>query len=133
MTDIIFIDTDRAIELLREVVAEFGRDYRYEKVAHPHGGEGCLYVNRGECSCLVAHALHRVGVEVEDLSRMDGYDDNDDTEIGTAYRRLPPHVELTEGAVQVFAAAQTAQDHGRVWGTALEEAVERGQEIGGPS
>lgn len=47
----------------RDVVAELGEDYVYEKKpGMPTGAGGCAYVWEGQASCIVARILHRLDV-----------------------------------------------------------------------
>jgi hypothetical protein len=120
----ITIDAARAMTLLREVVAEKGAGYRYEKVKSI-GAMACLYVHRGNCSCLIGHALHRAGVSTSELGVLDQYGNDDgDTGIAQVHDRLPDRFQLTGDAVEILAAAQSAQDHGLSWGDALNAAEE---------
>jgi hypothetical protein len=122
--DRVTIDAARAITLLREVVAEKGADYRYQKVKS-WGSLACLYVHDGSCSCLVGHALHHAGVPTSELNALDFYGNDDgDTGIAQVYGRLPDRFQLTGHAVEVLAAAQNAQDDGLSWGEALSAAEE---------
>lgn len=109
------IDATRAIELLREVVAESGEDYRYELIETGYGS-ACHYAHNGCPSCLVGHALHRAGMTVNQLAALDGQDND----IATV--PLPVGVELTSFAREVFAVAQDAQDIRQPWGMALSAA-----------
>jgi hypothetical protein len=109
------IDATRAIELLREVVAESGEDYRYELIETPYGPV-CHYAHDDAPSCLVGHALHRAGVTVEQLASLDKHDNH------IASVELPAEVEITDEAQDVFAVAQDTQDDGKPWGVALSVA-----------
>lgn len=120
----IYIDGDRALALIAEVVAEFGVDFFYAdhvRVPDRPGNHGaaervlCVYVRDGRCSCLIGHALHRAGVPIAELERMRGVID---------LVQLPDRVQLTPDALTVFVAAQSAQDNGHPWGNALRYARE---------
>ncbi|WP_037355444.1 hypothetical protein [Amycolatopsis orientalis] len=115
----------KALELLERAVKEKGADYLYPRT-YTAGLPVCAYERNGKPSCLVGTALSYTGVTVEQLREMDaaGY-----ASFARLYMddRLP--VELTDDAVDVFQAAQTAQDIGDIWGTALEKAREEAAEI----
>lgn len=120
------IDAARAVELLREAVAERGADYLDPGAAF----DGCEYVKDGRSSCMVGVALHKGGVAIRTLSHLFG-------EIREALDelvmlRVDIGVEITEEAVGVFEAAQSVQDLGGTWGNALV-AAERFAQSGVPS
>ncbi|MFJ8818180.1 hypothetical protein [Amycolatopsis thermoflava] len=116
----IVIDVDRALQLLREVVAERGADTVYQPVrlgaSRPDRAPlpNCVYAHNGAPSCLVGHALHRAGVPVEDLAKMTGQIDE--------LSWWPESLDVGSDAVEVFLAAQYAQDEGSPWGDALAAA-----------
>jgi hypothetical protein len=100
----------RALELLREVVAE-RPDYIYEGV--------CSYADPdGTCPrCLVGHVLHRHGFPVADLAAMDEAEDG-------AACLLPALTggRVTPDAAGILYAAQLVQDALRPWSEALAAA-----------
>lgn len=63
---------ERAVELAREVVAEFGEEYTYpashKRLEHADGVPSCVYVHEGRPSCLVSQILHRHGVSLDELA-----------------------------------------------------------------
>jgi hypothetical protein len=101
-----------ARRLLREVVAEVGRDRVIS--------DTCTYADltSSRPRCLVGHALHRAGVDVDELSWMDCH-----TPTFIDVVRVPARVRLTWPARMVFRRAQVAQDRGRPWGVAVDEAL----------
>lgn len=104
------IDEDDAIHGLRQVVIEqHGPDtiYRIPQVGR------CVYVERGACSCLIAHVLVYLGVPVGALQP---WNDTEITDVTLA------GVSISDNARRVFAAAQSAQDIGETWGQALADA-----------
>jgi hypothetical protein len=107
-TTTVVIDEARALELLEQAVAERGPDYVYRAPV-------CVYSTPGgQPACLVGHALALAGLE---LSRLG--------ENNPAASYLPHYFpEVTEPAVNVFIAAQAAQDDRLTWGEALAEARE---------
>jgi hypothetical protein len=101
-------ETERKlVDALREVAA--GRpDYAYEP---PGDGVECLYVHNGAPSCLVGHALHRLGVPLGALYVIKPSDE------------LIPQLFIEVGADVNVAVwnVQTAQDNGAPWGEAIME------------
>lgn len=116
------VDKATVLELLREVVAEKGEDYVYE--ASYTASYQCVYVLHGECSCLVARVLHKLGVSIEDLARLDT-----SSEGGGAVAvwqaievDLIPGLTFTPEAREALMSAQFAQDGFKTWGEALQAA-----------
>lgn len=121
------IDVARAVELLREAVAERGADYVDPRAA---ASRECAYVKDGQCACLIALALHKGGVTIDTLRGFVG-------EIREAIDALVERgvdigVWIVEDAVGVLEAAQSVQDLGGTWGNALV-AAERFAQGGVPS
>ncbi len=110
------ITKDRALELLREIVAEYGEDWVY---ASRDDGTTCTYTRQGQPSCLIGHVLHRAGVPIEHLATLDR---GDTPSIGTT--TVDWGIEITPDARRVLGVAQHAQDDGSSWGTALAMAEE---------
>lgn len=105
---------DRAVELAREVVAEFGKGYVYPesiKVVEIGGTQPpCLYVHEDKPSCLVGHILHKHGVSLEELSMKEF--------IGA--RLVSSELAKADDKARFFlASAQESQDKGETWGTAV--------------
>ena len=96
------------LHTLRQVVAEKGANYVYPDSEKRHGA--CRYRVNGEPSCLIGHALDRLGhvvppsLEEQSASHVLG-------EFGAPepVRRVARH-------------AQAAQDRGRPWGEVLSAA-----------
>jgi hypothetical protein len=114
---------DRTIELLREVIAEFGEDHvapKFPSVAYPDLREcdSCRYVRDGGCSCLVAHVLHRAGVPIAELEAIEGLKADEPHAAPQLLDWAAPDALLLLGCVQ------TEQDSGRPWGVALSNAIE---------
>jgi hypothetical protein len=115
------IDRDEAVRGLRLALEARGETYVY-----PRKDNMCNYVHNGVPDCLVAEALHQIGVPMEtldwmqvNLSEIGEYDGEEDRYIVAA----APSVDITPEAVEVFANAQSAQDVGTPWGEAVAEAV----------
>lgn len=92
-----------------EVVEEYGEDYVYPRL----GGLGhCVYINPdGSPSCLLGHALIRLGVMYETLSS------NNNKHVGSI-PLLPWDSDVTR---QWARRVQAAQDRGTTWGEAASE------------
>lgn len=106
----------QALDTLGEVVAEFGDDYTYQPPASDTDTQYIppRYIWDGQPSCLVAHALVRHGVTVENLLNFEG---------STALLiRQIGDLKLTDAARHVLNAAQEYQDVGNAWGNCLREA-----------
>lgn len=132
------MDHHKAIELLREVVAEVGADHVYNApIVRDSGAFGmCRYVHHdgnytdsieGDATpgCIVGQALHRYGVSLEFLNQVEGLG-ADQIAIKEHLNRkhIPAHIDppITEKAGQVLRAAQWEQDNGLPWGVALAKA-----------
>lgn len=115
------ITLDMALEALNAAVEEKGADYVYE-------GEGtfCAYVAFDEPSCIVGNALHRLGVSIPTLVKMDK------CAIGGAVISSPKVLDVLEDsgfilddeAVMLLSTAQVLQDDDVPWGDAVRAARE---------
>lgn len=106
---------ERAVELAREVVAEFGEDYVYPESVKVVENEGtppqCLYVHEDKPSCLVGQILHKYGVSLAVLSL---------NEFRNA-RVVSWQLAGADDKARFFlSSAQESQDKGESWGTAVE-------------
>lgn len=109
----------KALELLREVVAEYGEDYVYTNPYGAKGGEtddfgepvSCFYVHSDKPGCIAGHALHRAGLTLERLTYWES----------SAVDFIDDVPEATGGLMR---EAQFSQDHGGTWGQALAAAEE---------
>ena len=109
------IDARRALELLIDIVDQYGEDTVYEKVPLDNGNMGCRYEREGAASCLIGRALYRAGAPLGFLAHIDLY--------GVSARMLPCHTnQVDTDAAEVFQAAQGIQDAGETWGKALRGA-----------
>jgi hypothetical protein len=112
------IDETRALVLLRQVVA--GRE---DFVYHVGESERCLYMQGGEPSCVVGHALALAGIPLSEIAGLDG---GDDPEASVPAQDLSDVLEsVAPAAAWLFGAAQEAQDAGQPWRVALAAAEER--------
>jgi hypothetical protein len=113
------ITYDMALEALNAAVEEKGADYVYE-------GEGtfCAYVASGEPSCIVGNALHRLGVSIPTLVKMDK------CAIGGSVITSRKVLDVLEDSgftldgdvITLLSTAQTLQDDEVPWGEAVRAA-----------
>lgn len=103
----------RAVELLEELVAEFGEDYVYR----PPDGTHCVYVHDDRPSCGVGHVLARAGVPVEVLASVDG------TDFATVTEAVVFEDYAEPDALDLLGDFQCAQDALAPWGESLRRAV----------
>jgi hypothetical protein len=117
------IDKRRALELLIDIVDQYGEGVVYERVPKVAGGSGmvCQYQDRGQPSCIVGHVLARAGVPMNTLYELDV--------CGTPADRLNRDVGVDGQAAQVLNAAQCVQDAGKTWGEALASAEAKYQRL----
>lgn len=115
--NVVYLDADRALELMREVVVEFGEDYVYPAGGFEENLASCVYVRDGQCSCLVGHVLHRAGATLEQLQELDNAWDPEINRVEFDWLRL------TEDARHALTEAQDEQDQGHTWGDALTRAT----------
>lgn len=114
----------RALDVMGEVVAEFGREYVYPRA------NGCRYVHRdwqGDRdtveaprkvpSCLIGQVLHRLGLSLEIM------EERDEAPLDGAIAAWT-ELGLARGTIRAFSRAQTLQDRGDTWGNAYDEAVQ---------
>lgn len=120
-----YLTYDRALVLLREVVAEFGEDYRYpdyppETIQDPDLGplvSQCFYVRDAGPSCIVARVFHRAGVPIEDLRGVEAWTPVD-------VRQRPQFARWADQAARrLLFEVQDRQDAGQEWGRALAGAL----------
>lgn len=116
MTERIKIDKRRALDLLRQAVANRGEDYVYGE--HFDNNQGCRYVVLGKPACIVGEALSLAGLDLADLLSNGG----NTWRIGALIDQHPEHFDVTYGAVRVFEEAQHWQDCGWNWGDAVRRA-----------
>jgi hypothetical protein len=109
-----FLTRKRALELLREVVAEFGEDHVYRTTPDkPY----CRYAHGNEPGCGVGHVFSRAGMPVEYLRGAD-------RAVSPAADSVPMFRQwATPEALALLAAFQAHQDQGRPWGECLRRAL----------
>lgn len=119
------IDYAAAMRAMREAVNEFGENYVYENSGEP--GQ-CVYVLNGAPSCLVGHALHKLGVSLEFLREMDDGSEELAGSVPASSVALVlggRHIaNITEKARMAFMEAQGMQDEGNEWGYSLDRTRE---------
>lgn len=111
------LDFDRAVQLAREVIADYGEQHIYVHVADAEGDATCVYVDEGSCSCLVGHILHRAGVPLAALESHNNLGVGDDlflTDVG---------VTADDRTADFLSHLQDSQDSGKPWGSALAWAL----------
>jgi hypothetical protein len=104
---------DRAVELLEELIAEFGADYVYQ----PPDGTHCVYVHDDQPSCGVGHVLARAGVPVDVLASVDG------TNFASVTEAVVFEDYVEPDALDLLGVFQLAQDDHAPWGESLRRAV----------
>ena len=119
----------RTLDLLTEIVTEYGTDYVYQQL--PHGDEDvstyCAYVESGpeglRPSCLVGHFFVRLGVPLDQLN----FQPNGPTyeESMPTAERVATDLNVCDDAAKILQAAQEEQDTGKTWGVALNRARTR--------
>jgi len=110
-----FLTYDRALELLREVIAEKGEAFVYETV---EADDFCRYVHGDQPGCIVGHVLVRAGVGLADLRAVENC-----TPMDTS--RCPAFLRWAdERARSLLACVQDGQDNCHPWGVALATALE---------
>lgn len=134
ITPVKTVTKEKVIELLREVVAEFGEDYLYKIPDGCDGHDGrCLYVHTDDVGnrcpgCIVGQVLHRLGVPFDFFTNREGVE----------VWGILPELEgqgwkFTIDASKALEAAQAVQDKATdsfatpgdyTWGAALRAAEE---------
>lgn len=103
-----------AVHLLRVAVRDYGVDH-----AMPHKAPA-FYFHGNQPLCIVGVALELVGLRRDMLMPFANFARVDSV---TFAKALAQHnYSMTDGAVKVFRAAQSASDDGAPWGEALQEA-----------
>lgn len=107
-------------ELWDEVVkvAAENPDYVYENKGTGLG-PSCAYVADGKPSCIVGHALYRLGVPIETVADFDNY--------GVFEYVVDNRSDLIDASndstYRAVAMAQTMQDEKHPWGASVAEAA----------
>ena len=126
-----FVSAKRAIELLKEVVEEAGRDHIQIK---------CRYEHNGPC-CIIGRVLSKLGLSLDQLRQLDidGSLDKNQTRFSAKANYVLPSlyvsgITFTPWAIMILTVAQNVQDHrhfvneqvddDRSWGHALDVATD---------
>ena len=114
-------------ELWSEVqkVGEERPEFVYEQDSSP-GGRSCSYARDGQPSCIVGHALVRLGLSVGDLELFDELGDSGISEVVEASGHI--FDEDDPEATRKATVAQNQQDHGKPWGEATQGALDSNRE-----
>lgn len=128
MSDKSTITRAAVLDLMCQIVAEFGVDHVYARVSIGGSFHGCYNWDiANNCpSCLIGHVVHRLGADAEFLAINTG-------EMAGALLMNFVHrsgLTLEHGVMDVLGVAQVAQDEGRTWGEALRDALTEHLEIG---
>lgn len=124
------IDGKKALELLEEVVAEKGEDYKYEYTEDELlRNTGCRYFTDTDTDlrprCIIGHVFAKLTDDTNPfLSQRVAheYDAGGKTVNAIAFGSL--NLDVDQVAVRVWQAAQSMQDSRLTWGKALAHARE---------
>lgn len=108
----------RAFDLLREVVAQFGEEYADPR---SQAGRTCVYWDFDQPSCIVGQVLHRHGWSGGELAVSQG-------NVYALARNFPGRT--SQGALEILMAAQGVQDNEGTWGHALHIATITARRLG---
>ena len=91
-----------------------------EQPDYVYSEEPCQYQHDGKPSCIVGHALHRLGVPIEALEALDDAQEGGGVPASGLPSYLPILVEEgSRSALIALGEAQEAQDDGIPWGEAV--------------
>lgn len=118
------ITAKQVLDLMCQIVGEYGVDYVYEKIG---AEQGCYNWDRekGCPSCLIGHVVSRLGAS--DSFMLDHVAGSAPVLLGF-FSREYGH-EIAEGVGKILSSAQCAQDGGEPWGMALAKALTEGANI----
>jgi hypothetical protein len=129
------VDREKAMELLEQAVQLKGPDY-IDPGSSESSTASCTYFVGEQPSCIVGHVLAKFDLnrtfdneEIQLLIEpwIDGhapFEAPDEDYYSGGYLANNRDFTLTSGAVTVLRAAQSAQDSGHTWGTALDRSRE---------
>lgn len=129
MSDKSVITRVAVLDLMCEIVAEFGVDHVYKRIPGRYGNfAGCFNWDiENSCpSCLIGHVVYRLGASPELLTVCVG------DAASSLIRKFASAsgLRLEYGVMDVLGAAQSSQDDGKTWGEALRDALIEHLEIG---
>ena len=110
------VDARRALELLTDLVDQYGPEYVYEGPLIDLGDHRymhCQYQVEGQPSCAVGHVLARAGVEQTILADLD-------TRMVSPTNFAAEGLDLTPEAELLLSEFQFMQDQGKAWGVCLD-------------
>jgi hypothetical protein len=108
------------LEIMGEVVDEFGSDFVYVKVVGTDDSGGrCLNWHGGCPSCLIGHVMHRWGMPETILA---GFPNAGISTLVSLFVLHHADTKIEPGTVDVMAEAQVGQDEGVPWGECLTRA-----------
>ena len=91
-----------------------------EQPEYVYPEEVCQYQHGGKPSCIVGHALHRLGVPMGALEALDDAQDGGGVPAHGIPKEFPDLVEAdSESALFALSEAQEAQDNRLPWGEAV--------------
>lgn len=122
------LTADEAYDLLQQIVADAPDTYRYvdfwrehiDADTHPE----CLYTAKGKPACIVGQALNRLDLNIPEDHRTST---PGETQNGNLFHRVwamrdDIRERISYEAMLVLRTAQSAQDGGTPWRTAVDEA-----------
>ncbi len=127
MSDKSMITRVAVLDLMCQIVAEFGVDHVYTRI-NLGGFAGCYnWDTVNNCpSCLIGHVMHRLGADAEFLAANTG---EQATSLLIKFTQRSG-LTLEYGVIDVLGAAQVVQDEGGTWGVALHDALNEHLKIG---
>lgn len=114
-----------AIQGLSALVEEKGEGFVYTQHTGREGTKQCRYVHNGAADCMIGQFLAAQGIPLERLAEADKIYAWSGAPASELIDSLINEglVIASDGATNVLAAAQFAQDGGMTWGEALREAI----------
>lgn len=112
------MSTIKVSDLWNEVIKVSQDDPEFVYDRDEESGK-CSYQRNGEPSCIVGHALHRLGVSIEDLKAFDTMSDSDINEIILSNHDIFEVDSMA--AKRGLEFTQANQDSGKPWAEAVRE------------
>jgi hypothetical protein len=117
---------DTVLKTLREVVAEAGSNFVYER---PAVAGGCVYQYRGEPSCGVGRVFAKLGVPIETLKSFDHEIGGASASKALSMLRMPGYSAADLKVKRLLKTFQSYQDTGASWGASLALAVDAAENL----
>lgn len=109
----------QATELLQMAVADRGPEYVYKSRASGPTYGSCVYFYRGKPDCIVGWIFNALGLKMQDLKKLSG----DNNANGSRFSHIGKEIlEISQATLDMVQSVQDAQDEGKSWGYALEQA-----------